>query len=66
MSNPIVASLGDIVVSTEDVDTLNEWLNDQASAQPNEGDKKNTRKPKKGTRGGPPRSPGAVLSFDLY
>ena len=27
----IVAALGDILLSTEDVETLDEWLNDQAS-----------------------------------
>ena len=32
MSNTIVASLGDILLSTEDVETLDEWLNDQASS----------------------------------
>ena len=31
MSN-IVASLGDVVLYSEDVDTLDEWLNDQVSA----------------------------------
>jgi len=31
-SNAIVASLGDVVLYSEDVDTLDEWLNDQVSA----------------------------------
>ena len=29
MADPIVASLGDVALSAEDVDTLDEWLNDQ-------------------------------------
>ena len=57
MSNTIVASLGDVVLYSEDVDTLDEWLNDQVSArvemEQGRGTKSHKKKP----------SPSVLLAF---